>query len=81
MKRTNEAQPALLGSLWEHLFRSRPGEDIWLKEDAVPTLFPAVEAMLMPSIRRIQELLIYHYKKTKRVAEYLFIDLDTLSKF
>ena len=29
-----------------------PGAKISLKEDDVPTLFPVVEAMLMPSIRR-----------------------------
>ena len=28
-----------------------PGAKISLKEDVVPTLFPVVEAMLMPSIR------------------------------
>ena len=29
-----------------------PGAKICLKEDDVPTLFPVVEAMLMPPIRR-----------------------------
>ena len=31
-----------------------PGTQISLKEDAVPMLFPVVEAMLMPSVRRKQ---------------------------
>ena len=31
-----------------------PGAKISLKEDDVPTLFPVVEAMLMPQIRRTQ---------------------------
>ena len=31
-----------------------PGAKISLKEGVVPTLFPVVEAMLMPSIRRTQ---------------------------
>ena len=31
-----------------------PGAKIALKEDVVPTLFPVVEARLMPSIRRTQ---------------------------
>ena len=31
-----------------------PGAKIFLKEDDVPTLFPVVEAMLMPSIGRTQ---------------------------
>ena len=54
-----------LCSLRENLFRLRsgpekvaalghPGAKISLKEDVVPTLFPAVEAMLMPPIRRTQ---------------------------
>ena len=31
-----------------------PGVKIFLKEDVVPTLFPEVEAILMPSIHRTQ---------------------------
>ena len=31
-----------------------PGSKISLKVDGVPTLFPVVETMLMPPIRRIQ---------------------------
>ena len=31
-----------------------PGAKISLKEDDVPTLFPVVEAMFMPPIRRTQ---------------------------
>ena len=54
-----------LCSLRENLFRLRsglekvaalnyPGAKISLEEEYVPTLFPVVEAMLMPSIRRTQ---------------------------
>ena len=64
-KKTNvkPTKHSRLCSLRENLFRLRsgpekmaalgyPGAKISLKEDDVPTLFPVVEAMLMPPIRR-----------------------------
>ena len=39
-----------------------PGVKISLKEDDVPTLFPAVEAILMPPIRRTDSQIILNVK-------------------
>ena len=59
----DEAQSALLASrkLVSTVIRTRegvglgyPGVQISLKDDDVPTLFPVVESMLMPPIRRTQ---------------------------
>ena len=62
-RQANEAQPALLASIRfvSTTIRTREGAalgypcaKISLKEDDASTLFPVVEAMLMPPMRRTQ---------------------------
>ena len=64
----DEAQSALLASrkLVSTVIRTRecaalgyPGAKISLKEDDVSTLFPVVEAMLMPPIRRMSMTMVH----------------------
>ena len=45
-----------------------PGAKISLKEDVVPTFFPAVEAMLMPPIRRTSTTTV-HLGSKRAVSE------------